>query len=720
MAYQFQPIGTTGGRGLPSIQVPKLQAAPKLQTGTPIVQRDKVDSKDQLTGALLGMLGPSIGRLGVEGLGALLGEKAPDWLRLEEQDPRVTAEAFDDPAALAKMSLPERETFQKQRELIDQVLPKYETPKRMTGLGRLVEGLGTYAPSFLLDEDAADSYIKGAQASAKRFGDYDDSVLEAALARLQKRGEVMANLPSGEQTTFEGAIVLQGDNKPTQVSRTGVTYDDGRKYVLSQGNEKIDLDAEGRFVEAGKYYKKPSLTASLREQERGTDKYLGTFINAETGVDANAYEREVFTADGLSSTEIYLRRSRRKDDGSYVTEDIPLSELSRDPNEANFDELGNSNWQRYQYRYDLAPAPKNEKEATRERFDQLREYENSAEQLAAFVLKARQLSDASFTNVADFFKGLDSLGSEFEAFVGTLGGRGFNDSVSGAFTRKEGDAADLGSPAAIRMYGRLQTYLDAQNNLQPNDPRLVQAQNQFIKALEAYEAEADDALLTSVFSQAELPETITDVASDRVVLKALQIQMAYMAAATAGQTGRTLSDKDLAFFLQAIGFGASSNPKVIKKAMASFIGDMVMAQPTRDTFTREFIRNPQAVNNYLRDELRISGNMLSKIQDSKTSEQERKTLIDAVEAEIQDKTGSTRFIRFDPTTNQFRYFGLFEMDDLVFLPEFTRQGGILDQEGIPFRPADLINPSALERGREAPVVRPSVKQNTKPDDFSGF
>ena len=267
------------------------------------------------------------------------------------------------------------------------------------------------------------------------------------------------------------------------------------------------------------------------------------------------------------------------------------------------------------------------------------------------------------------------------------------------------------------MYGRLQTYLDAQNNLQPNDPRLVQAQNQFIKALEAYEAEADDALLTSVFSQAELPETITDVASDRVVLKALQIQMAYMAAATAGQTGRTLSDKDLAFFLQAIGFGASSNPEVIKKAMASFIGDMVMAQPTRDTFTREFIRNPQAVNNYLRDELRISGNMLSKIQDSKTSEQERKTLIDAVEAEIQDKTGSTRFIRFDPTTNQFRYFGLFEMDDLGFLPEFTRQGGILDQEGIPFRPADLINPSALERGRQGTVVDKNLVRPSNREDF---
>lgn len=77
MAYQFQPIGPAGGKGLPSIQVPKLQPAPKLQTGTPIVQRDKVDSKDQLTGALLGMLGPSIGKLGVKGLGALLGKKLP-------------------------------------------------------------------------------------------------------------------------------------------------------------------------------------------------------------------------------------------------------------------------------------------------------------------------------------------------------------------------------------------------------------------------------------------------------------------------------------------------------------------------------------------------------------------------------------------------------------------------------------------------------------------
>ena len=59
MAYQFQPIGPAGGKGLPSIQVPKLQPAPKLQTGTPIRAKEEPDTKDQLAGALLGMVAPS-------------------------------------------------------------------------------------------------------------------------------------------------------------------------------------------------------------------------------------------------------------------------------------------------------------------------------------------------------------------------------------------------------------------------------------------------------------------------------------------------------------------------------------------------------------------------------------------------------------------------------------------------------------------------------------
>ena len=267
------------------------------------------------------------------------------------------------------------------------------------------------------------------------------------------------------------------------------------------------------------------------------------------------------------------------------------------------------------------------------------------------------------------------------------------------------------------MYGNLQKYLDAQKTLLPNDPRLVTAQNQFIRALEIYEEATDDSGLKA--NLLNIGDEITEVASNRVILKALQIQMAYMAAATAGQTGRTLSDKDLAFFLTAIGFGESSNAKVVKRGMASFIGDMVMTQPTRDTFTREFIRSPEAVNNYLRDELRVSGSMLNKIENSKTSPEERKILVSRVNAEIQDKIGNTRFIRFDPTTNRFKYFGLFEQGDLEYLPEFTREGGILDQEKILFRPRDLLGEDSFNKEREdsIPPIITINRGPATPDEF---
>tara|TARA_R100001377_G_scaffold84543_1_gene68327 strand:- start:215 stop:691 length:477 start_codon:yes stop_codon:yes gene_type:complete len=49
------------------------------------------------------------------------------------------------------------------------------------------------------------------------------------------------------------------------------------------------------------------------------------------------------------------------------------------------------------------------------------------------------------------------------------------------------------------------------------------------------------------------------------------IQMAYFAAGLAGQTGRTLSDKDLAFFMQIVGYNETSNVGVLKKNINRFM-----------------------------------------------------------------------------------------------------------------------------------------------------
>lgn len=66
-------------------------------------------------------------------------------------------------------------------------------------------------------------------------------------------------------------------------------------------------------------------------------------------------------------------------------------------------------------------------------------------------------------------------------------------------------------------------------------------------------------------------EQLGDMAYNDVATRRVMLQLAYSAAATAGQTGRTLSDKDLAFFLQIVGFGATQDPQVAKDNLLGFI-----------------------------------------------------------------------------------------------------------------------------------------------------
>ena len=68
-----------------------------------------------------------------------------------------------------------------------------------------------------------------------------------------------------------------------------------------------------------------------------------------------------------------------------------------------------------------------------------------------------------------------------------------------------------------------------------------------------------------------IKEALGDTAYRNVRVRSLLLQLAYSAAATAGQTGRTLSDKDLAFFLQQIGFGATQDPETLYSNLVDFV-----------------------------------------------------------------------------------------------------------------------------------------------------
>ncbi len=72
-----------------------------------------------------------------------------------------------------------------------------------------------------------------------------------------------------------------------------------------------------------------------------------------------------------------------------------------------------------------------------------------------------------------------------------------------------------------------------------------------------------------------LRQVMGQAAYANVATRANFLQLAYMAAAANGQTGRTLSDKDLAHHLNIVGFGSTQDPKVLKDNLIRFVDTLV-------------------------------------------------------------------------------------------------------------------------------------------------
>ena len=160
---------------------------------------------------------------------------------------------------------------------------------------------------------------------------------------------------------------------------------------------------------------------------------------------------------------------------------------------------------------------------------------------------------ASFTN--GVFAEFDVFKNSFEKSLGTSffsqdkngGGRSSGNTGSG----KQAEA----------LYNNLAT-LDLETLV--NDPA---AADQFLLQVNDFTDGVGDPALRRLLSE---------VAGDNAILTARLLQLAYSAAATSGQTGRTLSDKDLAFFLKIVGQGqvGLSDPSAQKRNLVNYIGQV--------------------------------------------------------------------------------------------------------------------------------------------------
>lgn len=119
------------------------------------------------------------------------------------------------------------------------------------------------------------------------------------------------------------------------------------------------------------------------------------------------------------------------------------------------------------------------------------------------------------------------------------------------------------------------TSQDIQNGIGGSDGR--QGSGQLAKQLyEAIQSDDDELMIAAMnaFEQGNegfsFKQTLGDMAYNNVRTRAVMLQLAYSAAAANGQTGRTLSDKDLAFHLQMIGFGSTQDSQTAKDNLLTF------------------------------------------------------------------------------------------------------------------------------------------------------
>ena len=83
---------------------------------------------------------------------------------------------------------------------------------------------------------------------------------------------------------------------------------------------------------------------------------------------------------------------------------------------------------------------------------------------------------------------------------------------------------------------------------------------------------------TAAFEESQnlsLREVLGETAYNNVALRANFLQLAYLAAAANGQTGRTLSDRDLAYHLDIVGIGRTQDPEVLGRNLRRFINQTV-------------------------------------------------------------------------------------------------------------------------------------------------
>lgn len=271
------------------------------------------------------------------------------------------------------------------------------------------------------------------------------------------------------------------------------------------------------------------------------------------------------------------------------------------------------------------------------------------------------------TDAAGGAKMLNTLQKNVNSFVELLDGgpdgrgyRGnlFGDSqLEGVFTEEAG--ASLGSSALFDIHQKIKAAAAT------GDKVPVELLTEYSAALNNLQTRARDEGSASgkaglAASRAFDPldegwkKVLQDLSSNRALVIASQLELAYMAAAAAGQTGRTLSDRDLAYFLQIVGFGEQST-QTIATLINRFTVNLVEQADTKSAQQRDW--TAKGPDKYDRQGIALRSLGVSEASTPSKAESNKKL------EQINRSTGETgtHFWVYNPQTKRMEYRSFIQM-----------------------------------------------------------
>ena len=668
---------TGGGGGISSlVQSPTVQPSRALSLApTPrrYVEPDEKDPKKQVLGALLGATSPFLAEAGLAGLSKITGLEN----LLYRPDPDVREEfGIQDPAT-GKPAVPEQTESQpvgysdpmaveeaKLRRRVDRALPSSKLPRQKTLLGKGLTELLTFAPALAVagdeDDGSISAYISAAQAGRKLEGALDEQRLKSYLDRELKRGEKLADVGDFTRKVSYSAV-LQDDGTFAPIKRSVlISPDKATRYVLSQGDPAADFvigeDGSQVPVPKGQYFIRDTLT--LDDNDPGKPDYLKLY-DTNSGMTAFGFVQYAQTPSGRES-RILLKdpRNRRGDDAQTTA--------------ASLGQEFGDNW--IPYDSEIAELDRRQKGDPQlvKKFDSRMNSEiatfevaNIASTIIPIAMQAEvEKKDELLSDAGESVKVLDKLRKEINSLYNILNSAG--KPVDNVIFRSAGDRQSAVSMNNLLSASNNFSQIQSSSNATQAD--IDNARDQLVSALKVVQERAKEQGETSSFIDIDLEgRGFQDLIEKRGLLSAGQLRLAYAAAAADGQTGTSLSDKDVANFLSQLGFG-ETNAGLLGKKMTNFVVNRFQMFDERE-FRKlaNNARNHSAIdvretNDYLAGTFGISRSDLNALRDPNLSQEEKEDVASKIRTRIAEVTrgSATPDFVYDRENQRIRYVPILE------------------------------------------------------------